>query len=71
MDQRDIQVRRNQILHQMALWFRQNIIMIERAQWHRLDVTDLQDLTDAMRDVCLSQGVDQRDLHEISMASDV
>ena len=62
MDQRDIQVRRNQILHQMALWVRQNIKMIDRAQLP-LDVTDLQDLTDAMRDVCLSQGVDQRDLH--------
>ena len=63
MDQRDIQVRRNQILHQMAHWVRQNMFMIERAQLHMLDVSDLQDLTDAMRDVCLSQGVDQRDLH--------
>jgi len=62
MDQRDIQVRRNQILHQLALWVRDNNKMINRAQLP-LDVTDLQDLTDAMRDVCMAQGVDQRDLH--------
>jgi len=62
MDQRDIQVRRNQILHQMALWVRQNNKMINQAQLP-LDVTDLQDLTDAIRNVCMGQGVDQRDLH--------